>query len=407
MNRTNRTPPSPTRVLLTLGRLPKGLELARALKRAGCTVFVADPYGSHLCKPSRAVRRSFRVTAPNRDPVAYRRQLLDIVIGEGIDLVIPVSEEGPHVAPIAADLPPHARMFGAGFQTLTKLGNKLRFAEMASGLGLAVPQTHRADTAAAAELAAREDHVIKPVHGSSGLGLKLRRGGDPLCEVDRTSEQLVQRRIGGRHVSSFTMARAGEAMVTLVYEGGVMSGTTAVCFVRADDVPQVHDWAQAFVRATGHDGFISFDFILDPEGTPFAIECNPRLTSGVHLVRAETLAAFVLDEPLPGGSPLKRPRKFQEGHTTLTEAYAALFTGRFGESVRRFGHMLTAKDVLFEWRDPLPFILMTPMSWPVLSRVMFGGMSFGEASTHDIQWRPEAVAQPQAGEVSADAAHAQ
>lgn len=405
MNRTNRTPPRSARVLLTLGRLPKGLEVARAMRRTGCTVFVADPYGSHLCKPSRAVKRSFRVTAPNIDALAYRRQLLEIVIGEGIDLVIPVSEEAPHVAPLAADLPAHARMFGADFQTLTTLGNKLRFAEMAGGLGLAVPETHRADTAAAAELAATKDHVIKPLHGSSGLGLKLRRAGDALGPDDRTPEQLVQQRVEGRHVSSFAMARAGEALVTVVYEGGVMSGTTAVCFVRADDVPQVHEWVQAFVAATAHDGFISFDFILDDDGTPFAIECNPRLTSGVHFVQPETIAAFVLGAPLPDGPPLKWQRKFQEGHTALLESYGALFTGRFGEFFRRFGHVLSSKDVLFGWRDPLPFLLMTPMSWPVLSRVMLKGMSFGEASTHDIQWRPD-EASGQSEEVSADAAHA-
>jgi predicted ATP-grasp superfamily ATP-dependent carboligase len=395
----------PSRVLLTLGRLPKALELARALKRAGCKVFVADPYGSHLCKPSRAVKRSFKVTAPNTDPGAYCRDLLDIIIGEGIDLVVPVSEEAPQLAPLAGSLPSGTHLFGPDGPTLAVLGNKLHFADRARELGLAVPETHRANRAEAAALAARTDHVIKPVHGSSGNGLRLRRAGEPLRSGDVSADNLVQRRIHGRHVSSFTLARGGEALVTVAYEGGIMSGTTAVSFIRVDDAPQVVDWVEAFVAAKGFDGFISFDFIIDEAGTAYAIECNPRLTSGVHFVRHGTLAAFVTGAALPVGSQLKPKRKLQEGHTGLTEVYAALFTGKLREASRRLGHLVTSKDVLFELRDPLPFLLMTPMSWPVLSRVMFRGMSFGEAATHDIQWRPETL-QPDPQEVSADAAHA-
>ena len=42
-------------VLLTLGRLPKALELARALHDEGARVIVAEPFGAHVCKVSRAV----------------------------------------------------------------------------------------------------------------------------------------------------------------------------------------------------------------------------------------------------------------------------------------------------------------------------------------------------------------
>ena len=44
-------------VLLTLGRLPKALELARALRAAGARVLVAEPFAKHLTGTSRAVER--------------------------------------------------------------------------------------------------------------------------------------------------------------------------------------------------------------------------------------------------------------------------------------------------------------------------------------------------------------
>ena len=58
-------------VLLTLGRLPKSLALARALASVGCRVIVADPFRWHLCRPSRDVARCYRVRAPNDGLDAY------------------------------------------------------------------------------------------------------------------------------------------------------------------------------------------------------------------------------------------------------------------------------------------------------------------------------------------------
>ena len=399
--------PDRPRILLTLGRLPKGLELARALSRAGCRVCVADPFSSHLSRPSRHVTQSFQVTAPNENQEAFFEYLTGIIAHERIDLVVPVSEEALHVSQLTPEQLGGAKRFGPDFPTLSELASKLAFVRQAEAFGLSVPESHAGACRDAMRLARQADYVVKPIHGSSGLGLKLRHAGDPLQPDEVNDTVLVQRRIDGRHVSSFTMARNGKALRTVTYEGGVMSGTTAVCFVRVDDAPSVRDWVSRFVSASGYNGFISFDFILSGDGTPYAIECNPRLTSGVHFVEPDDLAAFVLGDAELETVRLKRQRKFQEGHTTLTEAYGALFGGKPGKFLRDLGHLFTSKDVLFELRDPLPFLLMTPMSWPILKKVMFKGRSFGEAATEDIQWTPEPSRETaEAREVRRDAAHA-
>ena len=41
-------------------------------------------------------------------------------------------------------------------------------------------------------------------------------------------------------------------------------------------------------------------------------------------------------------------------------------------------------DVVWSWRDPLPFLLMTPLSWPILKPALFEGISLGEACQRDI-----------------------
>lgn len=372
-------------ILLTLGRLPKGLELARGLHQAGHRVLVADPFGWHLSKPSRAVARSLQVPAPALDQDAYLDALSAIARDEAVDLIIPVSEEVMHVSLLADRLPAQTRLFCPPHDRLLTLHDKYAFAQEAQRAGLPAPQTHLGDDPAAAELVARADTVAKARFGCSGAGLHFLSQGEALAPQLRTSDWVIQQQIKGREVSTLSFCRDGEILAHVVYRGLVLSGTVAVAFERID-VPAVDDWARDFVAASGYSGFIAFDFILDEAGAPWPLECNPRLTSGVHFMAPEDLATVVTGGALGHAVRLKPQPRFQEGHTALTMAYAQIF------KPRKFGAMLKtiagSRDVLWSSKDPLVFPLMTPMSWPILKQVMFEGRSFGEAATLDIEWLP-------------------
>lgn len=371
-------------VLLTLGRLPKALELARALHDAGARVFVADPFARSLCKPSRAVAGYFQTPAPRDGPEAYRAALRELVRREKIDLVVPVSEEAIHVAPLGPVVAGRARVYGPAIVGIDALHDKLGFIETAHEAGLAAPETARADEPAALEIARSGDYVVKRRRGCSGVGLSMRPRGAPLSPSDRSENHVVQRRLRGREVSSFAICRNGEVLGGVLYEGLVFAGTVATCFRRVDDAPAAEAWVKEFVARTNYDGFVAFDLIVDPNGEAKPIECNPRLTSGVHFFQPDDLAACVLGEKLPTGKlRLKRQKAFQEGHTTLSLAYASI--GRPREFVRRVRAMAGARDVLWSLRDPAPFLMMTPMSWDVLRPVLFDGVTFGEAATRDLE----------------------
>ncbi|MEM8772474.1 MAG: ATP-grasp domain-containing protein [Pseudomonadota bacterium] len=371
-------------ILLTLGRLPKGLELARALHGAGVRVIVADPFGTHLAKPSRAVAKSFVVTAPNSDLEAYLDELERIVREEHVDLVIPVSEEALYVLMLAERIGAE-RIFSDDAEKVLKLHDKLQFQMLVADAGLEGPLTMRADDPAVSSVTAETDWVLKPRLGCSGGGLMFgSRGAVPPAE--KTDPQnVLQRRIRGREISSLTVARSGNVLGTALYEGRLFSGTVAVSFQRIRDAYPTEQWIADFVRAVDYTGFIAFDFIVDEGGRPWPIECNPRLTSGVHFMEHASLAAAVLGDSGADKIGFKDAHSLQEGHTSLLKAYAA--AGRPKEFLRRMKMVFTTGDVLWSWRDPWPFLLMTPMSWPVLNSVIFEGDTFGEAATRDIEWR--------------------
>jgi len=373
-------------ILLTLGRLPKGLEVARCLKAAGCRVFAADPFGVHLSKPSRAVDKSFRVTAPQTDQAGFLNDILSIIEDCKIDIVIPVSEEVPHVAQLAGRLPDRTRLLCPEPSQLLRLHDKYAFIQAAHAAGLDTPETYKGDDQQAQSLCASADYVVKPSLGCSGTGLRLAKAGEPLLEHEHSDDMVVQRRIHGRELSSFSFVRDGKVLGTAVYEGLIYAGTVSVCFERLTNMEAIESWITSFVAAEKYNGFIAFDFIIDAAGKAYPIECNPRLTSGVHFLNHDDLAKAVLDETPPAQIRFCRHMRMQEGHTGLTKAYAAL--PNIAEFFRRLKVVFTSRDVLWSAGDPLPFILMTPMSWPVLRQAIFGGKSLGEAATADIEWLP-------------------
>jgi hypothetical protein len=109
------------------------------------------------------------------------------------------------------------------------------------------------------------------------------------------------------------------------------------------------------------------------------------LTSGIHFLNQTAMGLALLDSSRPIPVPIDtRHRRYQWAYSTLTEAYASLLKPR--EFWRRMRELVAARDVVWSWSDPLPFLLMTPMSWEILWPAMTSAVTMGEASQRDIAW---------------------
>jgi len=376
-------------VLLTLGRLPKALEIARALHAAGARVLIAEPFARHLSAVSRAVERSFVVTAPVVDRARYLAELRELVQREGVDLVVPVSEEILHVADLHGMLPASCRLYSMPAAMVREVHHKGQFVEICRAAGIDAPETCAIDDPAAAALAARSDYVIKPVAACSGRGVFFFDRGQPLPSREEAFRMtggleqpvIVQERVQGDLVSSFSIARRGEVQSTVLYRGAVMQGTVAVCFERIEIPPAVEQWIRRFVAHTGFDGFISFDLIIDAEGRPQGIECNPRATSGIHFVEPRYLAAVLLAPEQISTAALRPERLMQQFFPCLTETQKSMFTARFA---RNFRCLREAREVTWDARDPWPFIGMPYTAWNIIALAARQRMTFGEVAMLDF-----------------------
>ncbi len=368
-------------VLLTLGRLPKGLDIARALQAAGARVIVAEPFRRHLCGASRDVAAVFVVTAPAIDRERYLSDLLAIVARERVRLIVPVSEETVHVAWLRERLPRHVRLYTMPPALVLELHDKRRFIDRCHALGLAAPETYAHDDSRALALAAQRDVVVKPILSCSGRGVRFAARGALLAAAPG---HIVQARIQGAEMSSFSIVHEGAPLTTVVYRAVVLSGTVAVCFERVAEQHAILDWVQRFAKATHYSGFLSFDFIVDAAGEAHAIECNPRATSGLHFVEPADLAAAILYPSTERAVRHRRELRLQQMYPCLTETQKS-----FGDWPRwrhNLRCLFTARDVSWSWRDPWPFISMPLTSFKIIRLALQRGVTFGEVATLDVGW---------------------
>lgn len=372
-------------VVLTLGRLPKALDIARAFHAAGWRVVVAEPFSRHLTGASRRVARSVATPAPADDHAGYLDALALLVVREQADLVVPVSEETMHVAFLQARLGPGRSVFTMPPDLVLALHDKFRFTELAQRFRTAVPETYRLGDPRGVALAASGPVVVKPVHSCSGRGVRVITAGQALPDPDAEDPAIVQRFAAGALLSSCTIAQGGRAVCTVIYRAVQLSGTVAIAFERIDH-PAAEDWINRFVAGAGYTGFISFDLIVDEAGVVRGIECNPRVTSGIHFLRPEDIVAAILDPEADLPRRFRPNRQLQQFYSTLTELQGAMF--RRGRGYwQKLGILLGTRDVSWDLRDPWPFFSMTWTSWPIISRALREHRPFGEVATQDIDWR--------------------
>ncbi len=368
-------------VVLTLGRLPPALDIARGFAGLGWRVIVAEPFGMHLCRMSRAVTRSYRIARPDLHPGQYLDELADVIEREGATLVIPVSEETPHVARLHDRVAASVRIFAGRTDDVLALHDKFRFAELAARAGLPVAQSQLPD---AAPKQAPWDLVIKPRLSCSGRGVRFVARGEATAAEPG---YVVQRRIRGSEYSGFGVCVDGQLRAPVVYRSTISSGSVAVCFERVDDQPAIIEWMRDFAATIDSPGFLAFDFIVDANGVPHALECNPRVTSGIHFLSRTAVADLILGREVEAG-PVRAERLLTESWSCYTACLGRLTRPR--EFLRSLRLLHRATDVTWSRQDPLPFLLMPVNTSRIIRDALLSGSTFAEVAVRDVEWREPA-----------------
>jgi glutathione synthase/RimK-type ligase-like ATP-grasp enzyme len=372
-------------VLLTGGRAPVALDLARAFQRAGHTVFMAESLRGHLSQPSAALKANFIVPAPRQQTQAFLAALRNIINDCQIDLLIPTCEEIFHVAQGLDVLP--CRVFTERLEKLNEFHNKWRFAESVKTCGLSVPESLLVTCVDDVASAYRrwDGVVLKPIYSRFAARTLIRLPLDEaLPRLTFDEPWLAQQYIEGRQFCTYSVCQHGRITAHATYSTIFTAGQGATIAFQPVEHPAIFAWVQTFVAAYHVTGQMAFDFIQTPDGEIYALECNPRSTSGLHLLTPDSqFVESFFREDLPCVMPRHDVARMLGTAMLVYGLPTALFSGQFRAWLQTF---LRSGDVIFDHTDLQPFLLQLRS---ILAYVRLGRRQHItplEASTFDIEW---------------------
>jgi hypothetical protein len=349
-------------VLVTGTRAPATLDLARRLWRQGVRVIGADSMRFPIGSFSRAFAAHHRVPPPRQDREGFLGAIEAIAHREQVDLIWPTCEEVLHLATGKASLDAVAPVFCPPLEVLDRLHHKLHFAELVRELAteVAVPESRPAPAA----LVSEGPWVWKPFYSRFASRTRFTPPDGDLVGW------MAQRRVAGREASSWALCVDGEVRVLTQYRCPARSGRGAGCAFEPHWSTSVESFTRSVAGALGYTGALAFDFIeSDAEGRSYVLECNPRMTSGIHLLPPDIDLVGVLD-----GGPVS---------VSGRQRAAQLLLPTLASNPRLAG---TSPDVLADHDDPRPAwvqgLALAEIAWRSVNR----RVSLVEATTVDIAY---------------------
>jgi hypothetical protein len=351
-------------------------------------VVVADSYPTFLCQGSRAVAKAYVVPPPRQQPASYELAIIDIIKQEKIDLVVPASEEVLYLATFAKEIQKHCSFFFADAELLLQCHHKQNFNDMAHAMGLNVPpSTLLIKGSRVVQTLTQDDFVLKRCYSRGGNRVIFAKAEtDPqTCDVPLDGSWLIQKKIPGETLCSFSVVQQGRLMNTQLYRPSVTLGHIGVVFQSIRD-EAIEQWIESFARQANYHGFLSFDFQRTAAGEIFALECNPRITSGIHLVNPDVLAQAILDpqRPLPKKASRSRAQILLGVLTALPDIVSSprLAWKTLQECTR-------ARDVTFSWSDLWPLLHQIRCYLYFFKTCRRGRFPLSSCAMDGIEWNEE------------------
>lgn len=374
------------KVLVTSGRAPASLELIRLLSLGGHTVHVADSFDIHLSKRSKGVFKNHLVPPPRQETIAYGDALENIILEEKIDLVIPTFEESFWVSKFKDRLEAHCSVFVDDLSKLRKLHNKSDFIKYCLELNIKAPSSKEVHSKQELDHVLKDFNniVLKPSFSRFGEEVLIQPSQKQIESIDFTKQRswVVQEFLTGPQFCSYALCRDGHVLASAIYPSEIKSNKVSLNF-RHIELQAIHDWVKNFALKSNFTGQLSFDFIDSQQGL-MPIECNPRMTSGLHLFedRSDFHTIFKNDFK----STLTPSLEVKNMMGILVILYGISDFKNIMSNIRTF---IRSRDIIFRKNDIMPFFdqFRTFIWIAIQSRKK--GMSLSKFTTADIEWNGE------------------
>ncbi len=368
---------NPQTILVSGGKMTKALQLARSFYQAGHRVILVEsPKYLTGHQFSWAVDRFY--TVPNPDAEDYIDALLKIVKTEAVDVYVPVcSPVASYYDALAKQaLSPQCEVMHVDAAMAQRLDDKFAFSAAAKALGLSVPESYYiTDPQQVLDFdfsQSDRQYILKSIPYDSVRRLDLTKlPGDTVVEMEVFVKSLpisdrypwiMQEFISGQEYCTHSTIRDGELRLHCCCESSAFQINYQMV-----DKPEIAAWVRKFVQGLNLTGQVSFDFIETANGQIYAIECNPRTHSAMTMFynQPDVAKAYLESEPLTEiVQPLDSSRPTYWIYHEIWRLVTNL--GSPTKALKRIQIIASGKDAIFEWSDPLPFLMVHHVQIPWL-----------------------------------------
>lgn len=381
------------RILLTGARSPVALEFARLLNKAGHTVFASDTTKWTCCSYSKHVAKSFIFPSPRFKDDEFISSLVEIVEKEQIDFILPITEEIFYIAKHRERLSKLTTILCESLDLLHILHNKWSFIQKLDELGFCTPRT----------LLIEKEEDLENIHFTTPYVLKAcySRASQNIIRCDPKNEKrkkpeikkspwVAQEWIEGKKYCSYAITHNGKLSALATYPVKFAIDNSSCLTFEPIRHAKVEAWIEDFISQIGFTGQIAFDFIEDSSGSLYAIECNPRGTSGLHLFTPENHIDRALFDQ--NSSVIYPPVN------TFKQILAGmlLYGWRTKKMNLRFFRCYSKKlfsyhDVVFSLNDIRPFLSMGLLVMIYMYWSIKYNLRLPAAFTYDLDWNGDSL----------------
>lgn len=360
-----------TRVLITGIRSPVAFDLTQRFLAAGHKTAVCDCLRTELGGNSKA--QFFLHASPVLDFAKFHVDAKSIINVFKPDIIIPMNEEVFYWAKLAktVDIP----LFAPPLNTLMQLHSKYQFARLCEEIGIKVPETHYMNEGAFDY----SQKVLKREYSRFGESVYVRPKNVPQIADNPQNPYICQEYINGRDICLYAIAKKGDIIAFSSYYSNYRVKNGAAYYFSPTDEEIAQKAKSICARIIKHlaiNGQISFDLRQAENGELFPIECNPRATSGLHILEANPKE--IADAILIG----KAPNAAQKPKYILL---AMLFYGLPKAIIKLqlinwLGAIKRGKDI---FRGKNLYALIDIISFQI--KAILKGQSLAQYLTHDIE----------------------
>lgn len=361
-------------ILIIGGRSPAALEMSRLLSNKH-KIFVTDSFHFGICKYSKHVEKYYKIESPRFNTHLFLSSIIDIIKENKIDLVIPMNEEIFYVSILKSKLKEYTTVFCEDIDIIKKLHSKKTIHDMVKDIGeIKSPKTEFINNQEELnKINEKEINFIAKLEYSRFANDIYKNPKElNFQNLECKNKWLFQEYIEGIEYCTYTIAKEGKILGSSCYKPLYRINDSASVYFESVYHEKINEFIKAFVEKYQFTGQIGFD-IIEKDNEIYLIECNPRGTSGIHL-----LENLDFDEEQENIKVTK--------NKMLT--IPMFLYGKNNEKSKRNKKedYKNANDAIFKKNDLLPLIIQPITLLEIFYKKYKYKTTLLESLTYDIEW---------------------